>query len=222
MVAKEWRDTLSATPRRVFSLRARFLAGSLERAAKKELALTAFHAVPCSRSIWFKLLRAVDPAEADAAAAAAPAPSAAAAANADPFRDHDFRRRFVEQYCALRCACAALLLCAARSDVARLLRRQAGARRGCAAAASCRPTTRASARGRSGCAPRAWPRASSTRVRIGCDAVAMHRLLLGSHADCFARRVPARSRRGQDLPPRPQGFQRGAASRYAVQGAVSL
>jgi hypothetical protein len=57
------------------------------------------------RSIWLKLFRALDAAEADTAAASAPpaAPGAHAAQTlriADEQLDHDFYRRFVEQYCA--------------------------------------------------------------------------------------------------------------------------
>ncbi len=59
-----------------------------------------------STSVWFRLFRLLDPAEADAAAAAAPA----RAADATPLlpgeiADHDFYRRFVEQFCASLAAC---------------------------------------------------------------------------------------------------------------------
>jgi hypothetical protein len=59
-----------------------------------------------ARSLWFKLFRALDPEEADAAAAAAPAaaPRAPGAPPADTMPDFDYRRRFVEQYCAPSCA----------------------------------------------------------------------------------------------------------------------
>jgi hypothetical protein len=69
-------------------------------------------AVPsrCRRSVWFKLFRSLDPSGADASAAAAPPPAPGALPpGKDELADHDYYRRFVEQYCA----------CAARASAQR-------------------------------------------------------------------------------------------------------
>ena len=60
-------------------------------------------------SLWFKLFSMLDPTEAARAAAVAPAPAPGALAKRGSgaekdFRDNDFQRRFVEQFCALRSA----------------------------------------------------------------------------------------------------------------------
>jgi hypothetical protein len=53
------------------------------------------------RSVWFKLFRSLDRAGADAARAAAPPPAPGAPPPAkDEQADHDYYRRFVEQFCA--------------------------------------------------------------------------------------------------------------------------
>ena len=57
----------------------------------------------CARSLWFKLFNALDPVEAAAAAAAAPKPAPGTVV-VDDFNDHDFQRRFIEQFCARPCA----------------------------------------------------------------------------------------------------------------------
>ena len=60
-------------------------------------------------SLWFKLFSMLDPTEAARAAAVAPAPAPGALAKRGSgaekdFRDNDFQRRFVEQFCASRSA----------------------------------------------------------------------------------------------------------------------
>ena len=62
-----------------------------------------------ARSLWFKLFSMLDPAEANKAAslAPAPAPGQLAKQGKDTFHDNDFKRLWVEQYCACRCGAAA-------------------------------------------------------------------------------------------------------------------
>ena len=63
-------------------------------------------------SLWFKLFQMLDPTEAARAAAVAPAPAPGVLAKRGSdgdFRDNDFLRRFVEQYCASFSALLTLL-----------------------------------------------------------------------------------------------------------------
>ena len=58
-----------------------------------------------SRSLWFKLFSLLDPTEAARAAAVAPAPapgtlSKRGSGAEEDFRDNDYQRRFIEQFCA--------------------------------------------------------------------------------------------------------------------------
>ena len=110
-MCKEWSEVLVNTPRCAASRGSRFgfVADSRRRVGAPFRAADA--SSPRQSSLWFKLFSMLDPTEAARAAAAAPAPALRALAKRGSgaekdFRDNDFQRRFIEQYCASACLLA--------------------------------------------------------------------------------------------------------------------
>ena len=107
-VSKEWSEVLANTPRCAASRGTRFRGVAELRRRVGAPYRAADASSPRPSSLWFKLFSMLDPTEALRAAAAAPAPVPGALAKRGSgaekdFRDNDFQRRFIEQYCASAC-----------------------------------------------------------------------------------------------------------------------